>query len=179
MVCASFIRLGNAVKFTDEGHVLLNVRVIEECESDIGTPYVKLRFEVTDTGIGISPEQREQIFQPFEQVGNAAHRAEGTGLGLTISRQLVQAMGGNLDVKSQLGEGSTFWFDVIVPVVTLESEFKVIPEREIVGYKGQRRKVLVADDKAYNRLVLVNLLEPLGFDMVTVNDGRETVDKAL
>jgi signal transduction histidine kinase/FixJ family two-component response regulator len=170
--------LGNAVKFTDSGHVLLNVSVIEEFESDVGTPQAKLRFEVMDTGAGISPEQVEHIFQPFEQVGDAAHRAEGTGLGLTISRQLIQAMGSCLEVKSQLGEGSTFWFDVILPVVTIESEFKGLPEREIEGYKGQRRKVLIADDKEYNRLVLVNLLEPLGFDITTANDGRETVDKA-
>ncbi|MCP4605105.1 MAG: response regulator [Proteobacteria bacterium] len=171
--------LGNAVKFTDLGYVTLNVSVIDQIdESDAECPQANIRFEVVDTGVGISSEQLERIFLPFEQEGDAAHRTEGTGLGLAISRQLVQAMGSFIQVRSKLGEGSTFWFDVTLPVATVEPTTRKIAEKNIVGYKGSKRKILIVDDKAYNRLVLVNLLEPLGFEIVTASDGQEEVDVA-
>jgi signal transduction histidine kinase/DNA-binding NarL/FixJ family response regulator len=170
--------LGNAVKFTDRGQVTLSVRALDEFPAEAGTPHVKLRFEVADTGPGIAPDQIERIFQPFEQAGEQAHRAEGTGLGLAISRQLVEAMGGQLSVASQVGVGSTFGVELTLPVASVDTGRGVPPEQRIVGYAGPRRKVLITDDKEYNRLVLVNLLEPLGFEVVTAADGREMVDKA-
>jgi signal transduction histidine kinase len=90
--------LGNAVKFTDRGHVALTVEVLDEVQ--VGEDRVTLRFKVEDTGIGIPQEQLERIFQPFEQAGEAGKRAEGIGLGLTISRQIVEQMGGQLQVES-------------------------------------------------------------------------------
>jgi signal transduction histidine kinase len=92
--------LGNAVKFTDHGKVTLRVAVLEELSAEDGTKSVKLRFDVTDTGIGIAPEQIEQIFKPFEQASDSDRRVEGTGLGLAINRQLIEAMGGYLSVTS-------------------------------------------------------------------------------
>ena len=171
--------MGNAVKFTDHGQVTLRVKALDEFSSEDGTPYVKLRFDVTDTGIGIAPDQIERIFQPFEQAGDATHRAEGTGLGLAISRQLVEAMGGQLIVTSQVGVGSTFGVELTLPVAPGDAGHVVLPEQQIIGYTGSRRKVLIVDDKEYNRLVLVNLLEPLGFEIETAGDGREMIAKAL
>jgi PAS domain S-box-containing protein len=100
--------LSNAVKFTDRGGVTLRVRFL---------PSARLRFEVIDTGIGIRADHLERIFEPFEQVGEASRCAGGTGLGLTISRELVQRMGGELRANSYLGHGSTFWFELQIPVL--------------------------------------------------------------
>jgi len=169
--------LGNAVKFTDEGQVSLRVSVVNG-QSHAASIQNRMRFEVADTGIGLEPEQLEKIFQPFEQVGNKARQAEGTGLGLPISRQLVQAMGGELQVESQPGQGSTFWFEIPLRVVEVDTEEKQQQARTIIGYKGRRQKALVVDDRGYNRSVLVNFLEPLGFEIVSAEDGRQAIAQA-
>jgi anti-sigma regulatory factor (Ser/Thr protein kinase) len=103
--------LANAVRFTDRGRVCLRV-------SCCG--FGKLRFEVQDTGIGISENQLESIFQPFEQASDSQHRTGGTGLGLAISRQYVRQMGSEIQVESRVGEGSTFRFELGVPVIAIE-----------------------------------------------------------
>jgi CheY-like chemotaxis protein len=135
----------------------------------------------------------ERIFQPFEQAGETGKRAEGTGLGLAISRQIVQLMGGRLQVESppftsflrsplagtEGGPGSAFWFDVILPLTEVAAWEEPTPVRNIVGYEGRRRVVLVADDRQYNRLLLVDMLEPLGFEVSTASDGQEAVAVAL
>ncbi len=170
--------LGNAVKFTTEGKVNFSVSVLEEFEDD-DYPQTKLRFEVKDTGAGMSLDQLEKVFLPFEQMGDIKSRAEGTGLGLSISRKLVQAMGSDIQVSSELGQGSIFWLDVTLPVVLIEKSEQQPKSntQELRGYKGPRRKVLVVDDKQHNRSVLINLLEPLGFDLILAEDGQEGVDK--
>jgi PAS domain S-box-containing protein len=117
--------LGNAVNFTDSGRVILRVGQMDESEADKSSTAditsdeeqtVLLRFEVEDTGVGIGPDQLEAIFQPFEQVGEMSQREGGTGLGLAISRALVRAMGSELQVRSEPGKGSLFWFDVRMPI---------------------------------------------------------------
>jgi signal transduction histidine kinase/DNA-binding LacI/PurR family transcriptional regulator/ActR/RegA family two-component response regulator len=173
--------LGNAVKFTDAGQVTLRVEIrdwsleIDESPiSNLQSPIANLRFTIEDTGMGIAPDQLEHIFQPFEQAGELTRRVEGTGLGLAISRQLVQLMGGDLHVESEPGCGSTFWFTVALPV---EAAVPAAPsqERLITGYTGRRRTLLVADDIASNRAVLVGLLKPLGFDVVEAADGQASI----
>jgi signal transduction histidine kinase len=103
--------LGNAVKFTDRGEVRLQVAALGTGGGD-----VSLRFDVRDTGAGIDAGKFQTIFQPFEQVGDAANRAGGTGLGLSISRRIVELMGGSLQVESTVGVGSRFWLEVTLPL---------------------------------------------------------------
>jgi len=168
--------LGNAVKFTDSGQVTL--RVIATPVSDDNK--VILRFEIMDTGVGMNPEQLQKIFLPFEQVGDSARRSQGTGLGLSISQQLVEAMGGEIQVTSQLGWGSQFSFEVMFPTTLMGSTVKSALEQIVIGYRRLDGltapiKVLVVDDKAFNRLVLINLLKPLGFAMIGAEDGAQAL----
>ncbi len=171
--------LGNAIKFTDTGQVTLRVRS-NRIETTVGSGrlMVNLQFEVEDTGVGITPAHVEKIFQPFEQLGDKKYRAGGTGLGLAISARLVEMMEGTLQVRSQSGKGSLFWFDIEVPVVTgLESQQQT-DSREIIGYKGQRRKILVVDDQPDNRSVLVNMLALLGFELEEAENGEQAITQA-
>jgi PAS domain S-box-containing protein len=161
--------LGNAVKFTETGGVVLKAGYHEG----------KIRFQVEDTGIGIAPEKLTEIFLPFHQVENRRHLVEGTGLGLTISQKLAQLMDSSLEVKSQLNSGSVFWLDLDLPEVLESPEVAKRQERNIIGLRGEKPKILVADDRRENRSVLVNLLEPLGFEIVEATDGRDCLNKAL
>ncbi|OLT58137.1 MULTISPECIES: response regulator [Moorena] len=177
--------LDNAVKFTDQGNVTFNVGVIQDQNptsldqgKDSKIQHRTIRFEVIDTGIGISPQQLDNIFQPFEQTGDSKYRAAGSGLGLAISRQLVELMGSQLNVKSELSKGSMFWFDVALPVVKV-TEAKRNIAGQVMGYHGKRRKLLVVDDNKENRLVLLNMLEPLGFEVVTAENGQQGLDVAI
>ena len=189
--------LGNAVKFTEKGSITFKVGYVMGAGQDrIGveskpesflrypypedsqSPIPKIRFQVEDTGIGIAPEQLEEIFLPFQQVGEYSRKAEGTGLGLTISRQLVQIMGGELKVNSTLGKGSIFWLDLDLPEVDQGADVAKVTARNIIGFKGSKRKILVVDDKWANRSVLVNLLEPLGFEVLEATDGLDALGKA-
>jgi signal transduction histidine kinase/DNA-binding NarL/FixJ family response regulator len=171
--------LGNAIKFTDQGVVSLKVKcqesLVKSTVNSLNKP-IKILFEVSDTGVGISPEQLDQVFRPFEQVGEVKRRAEGTGLGLAITRQLVELMGGKLQVESTLNQGSIFWFEVRFPVTQTLVDIPSEPVGYPVGYKGQLRTILVVDDKFENRLVLQNMLEPLGFKIVIAEDGQQEVE---
>jgi signal transduction histidine kinase len=103
--------LGNAIKFTDAGSVVLRVRCVELTASQ-----ARIRFEVEDSGAGLSQDDLRRIFEPYVQACDAEHRAEGTGLGLAICQQLVRAMGATIDVRSELGHGSVFGFALALPV---------------------------------------------------------------
>ncbi|HCF26557.1 MAG TPA: hybrid sensor histidine kinase/response regulator [Cyanobacteria bacterium UBA11049] len=184
--------LGNAIKFTDKGGVTFKVNVVSKLldkvksESQIKDvteaeePLIhKIRFHVEDTGIGMTPEQMEKIFLPFEQVGEHAHKAEGTGLGLAISRKIVQMMGGEIHVESTYGKGSKFWFELELPqaigAIELE-QFK--SKHNAIGYQGDRRTILIVDDRWENRSVIINLLEPIGFNLIEASNGYEGLEKA-
>ncbi|MCB0043954.1 MAG: response regulator [Caldilineaceae bacterium] len=179
--------LGNAVKFTDKGYVTLTVEALPLTEGGEKEGPTLLRFRVEDTGVGVTPAQQEVIFAPFEQVGDTRRRAEGTGLGLPLSRQIVQMMGGDLHVESPIhpssvntqgetvgGPGSVFWFEVSLPVVNRLAHVP-LASHDVVGYRGERRKILIVDDKQYNRMVLINMLEPLGFTAISADNGREGI----
>jgi signal transduction histidine kinase/ligand-binding sensor domain-containing protein/DNA-binding response OmpR family regulator len=171
--------LGNAVKFTDRGHVSLTVAVLDTIGPEAGEPQATVRFSVEDTGIGLTPDQISRIFQPFEQAHEDDRRAEGVGLGLAIGRQIVELMGSRLQVKSVVGQGSTFWFDLALPVTDAVAQERPGLVSGISGYDGARRTVLVVDDKPYNRLVVRDLLEPLGFAVHTAEDGQQAIDKTV
>jgi len=165
--------LGNAVKFTDHGFVRLRVRCLE-AKGD----QARLRIEVDDSGVGIAPEEASRIFLPFEQAGDASKRAMGTGLGLTISRELVRLMGGDIEFQTQRGKGSRFWFDITVPVLEQEEPGDMPHAPEVIGHLGPRKKVLIADDVAPNRVLLEELLGSLGFQMHLATDGDELIRQA-
>ncbi|MEH2408350.1 hybrid sensor histidine kinase/response regulator [Nostoc sp.] len=160
--------LGNAVKFTETGGVAFKVGYHED----------KIRFQVEDTGVGMAPEQLEEIFLPFQQVGDHSRKAEGTGLGLAITRQLVQMMGGKIQVKSTFGKGSIFFFDLDLPEVSQYADILKEEQRNIKGFNGYKRKVIVADDRPENRSILVKMLSPLGFEIVEAIDGQDCLNKA-
>ena len=167
--------LGNAAKFTDRGAVTLKVSMLEQ---DSPSQSVRLRFQVEDTGVGIAPDAVAAIFEPFEQVGDRRRQSEGTGLGLAISYRIVKVMGSVLQVESQLGVGSQFFFDVDVPLAagwqrTISHENR----GEVVGYEGDRKTILIVDDKWENRSVIVNLLEPLGFTVIEAENGQVALNQ--
>ncbi len=173
--------LGNAIKFTDRGKVTFKVGVVAEsprsAESSAEVP--KIRFQIEDTGVGMTPEQIEKIFLPFEQVGDKQRMAEGTGLGLAISQQIVEMMDSQLQVESAAGQGSKFWFDVELPQSDQWSETGSKSTHNIVGYEGRRQTVLVVDDRWENCSVILNLLAPLGFDLIEAANGQAGLEQAI
>lgn len=180
--------LGNAVKFTDTGGVTFSVKVLENQEmtqqeavqNSLSKSITRIvRFQVQDTGVGLKEEQLQKIFVPFEQVGDLKKQAEGTGLGLPISNRIVSLMGSTLKVESELGKGSTFWFDVELQ----EAKDGLVGSRvtlygTIAGYQGAKRRVLIVDDKWENRSVIINMLEPIGFEVAEASDGEQGLEKA-
>ena len=156
--------MGNAVKFTPTGSVTLEV-----ARRDDG-----LRFRVVDTGVGIPGEDLSALFQPFQQLGDAGHR-EGTGLGLAISRKLVGMMGGEIRVESTEGEGSTFWFDLALPEIELSTELPFAPRPRRVNLR-RPLQALVVDDRAENRAVLREMLEPLGVSVGEAEGGEDALE---
>ena len=164
--------LGNAVKFTDQGEVELKVQVLSTHATE-----ARLRFEVRDTGVGMSPDQFETIFQPFEQVGDIQQRQGGTGLGLAISRGFVRLMGSDIQVQSTLGKGSVFWFELLVPVVDDDPESS-FEKAEVSGYRGRRQKILIVEDVDANRRILADLLSSVGFEIYQAANGQEGVEQA-
>lgn len=166
--------LGNAIKFTDRGSVTFSVELVE---GELSKGDRQLRFQIEDSGVGMTAEQLEKIFLPFEQVGATSRRSEGTGLGLAISRQIVEMMGSQIKVKSTPGEGATFWFELVLPTSQEWALAATKSEKgKILGYRGQKRKILVVDDKAINRAVAVQVLQPLGFELAEANDGQEALE---
>ncbi len=166
-----FNLVSNAVKFTTLGGVVFSV---QRAAGDT------IRFSVSDTGPGISASDLTKLFEPFTQVGKThAASASGTGLGLAISRSLVERMGGQLQVESKLGWGSRFWCDIALPTASLAvAPVATDPSRRLLGYEGPRRRILIVDDNATNRAVIVNLLAPLGFELAEADTGEGGIVEA-
>ncbi|HEV8690010.1 MAG TPA: ATP-binding protein, partial [Ideonella sp.] len=162
--------LGNAIKFTERGSVGLQVEVLER-----DAKRTRLRFSISDSGIGIDERQFESIFKPFEQ-GSAVHRRYGgTGLGLAISQQLARMLGGEIRVQSELGAGSRFWFEADFLLGDAAAAAPSAPSP--VGYEGPRRRVLIVDDVPGNRAMLGDLLGTLGFETTPACNGREALEQ--
>jgi len=152
--------IGNAVKFTERGEVRVQVTT----ERDEGS-HATLRFEVRDTGIGISPEVQEALFRPFTQAdGSTTRKYGGTGLGLAISKQLVQLMGGEIGVRSACGEGALFWFTARLEkqLVNPADPILEVPSQDRPSVARLTLRVLVAEDNHVNQLVARRYLEKMG-----------------
>jgi signal transduction histidine kinase/DNA-binding NarL/FixJ family response regulator len=163
--------LVNAVKFTQVGSVTLTIQSTVLDPAPPATPAAaSLQFTVSDTGIGIAEEKLATIFEPFEQVSDEHRRSEGAGLGLTISRRLVELMGGALSVQSQAGQGSTFAFAITLP--TRDSSPLALSSPRVIGVHGAAPTVLIVDDNAYNRALIVDLLAPLGILTLEAAEGK-------
>jgi signal transduction histidine kinase/DNA-binding NarL/FixJ family response regulator len=174
--------LGNAIKFTDLGSVIFLVEVMTPEFYIDDVPFTKINFKIQDTGIGMTPEQLPKIFLPFEQVGDKNRQTEGTGLGLPISRKIVEMMGSQIDVESKFGQGSLFNFALTFPLIfnSVHNHFFELKNiNDIVGYSGQKLTILIIDDRWENISVIVNLLEPIGFIMLEASEGEEGLEKAI
>jgi signal transduction histidine kinase/DNA-binding NarL/FixJ family response regulator/ligand-binding sensor domain-containing protein len=164
--------LGNAVKFTESGGVIFRVS-----GEKLDAGFFKTKLEVDDSGIGISEEYLNEIFLPFHQVRDRRLFSEGTGLGLAIASNLVGLMNGTLDVTSKVGQGSVFTLGLVLRQVVAESQ-NTLSERDIAGYAGARKTVLIVDDHAENRMVVHELLASLDFLVFEAADGKEAVELA-
>lgn len=199
--------LSNAVKFTQNGGVTFKVGYVgtgawsrgqgENYElsilsSELKQNYMrfahnaiaakhalKIRFQIEDTGTGIEQNKLEEIFLPFHQVGGNTF-VEGTGLGLSISQKLAKLMGTEIRVNSTFSKGSTFWIDLELPAAKRYLEMSPLREkRRLVGFVGNKRKVLIVDDNQLNRDLLCRLLGRLGFKIAEAQNGQECLCKAV
>ncbi|OOZ36549.1 response regulator [Solemya velesiana gill symbiont] len=163
------VNLGNnAVKFTDEGEIVVTTRVKEISEES-----VTLHFAVRDSGIGMTPEQRGKLFQSFSQADTSTTRKYGgTGLGLTISKRLTEMMNGDIWVESEPGFGSTFQFTAVFGRQSGEQVGRVRPELPDL----QDLRILTVDDNATTREILVNILESFEFKTHEVNSGKAALE---
>lgn len=168
--------LGNAVKFTEQGYVSLQINY------DYDNQWIQIN--ITDTGCGIPNNQLDDIFSPFRQAGSILHKAQGTGLGLSITKRLLDVMGGDIGVESEINKGSRFWIRIPLPI----SEFDMTEAetfhrfKDINGYISNLAdhpsyRILIVDDIEDNRIVARNLLVPLGFEMLQATNGRDAIDK--
>lgn len=192
--------IGNAVKFTDHGSVTIAVQpaptpetdscVTDDCAVDDARQHglseaegTLLRVSVTDTGIGIPKEQQAAVLAPFTQADTSTtRRFGGTGLGLSISRQLVELMGGTLQLESEVGVGTTFFFDIRLPAADANASLQHdIDLEEDLGTESSTAvrplRVLVAEDGVTNQHVIAGLLRSLGHECSIASDGRETLSK--
>ena len=166
--------VNNAVKFTDGGSIVVRVGAGAPADGE------RTRFEVTDTGIGIVPDKLERMFEPFMQADVSMTRAYGgNGLGLAISKELVERMGGAIGVESRPGRGSTFWFELPlpagaeqVPAAVRRRDAHMAPR----PLSGSLPVVLVVEDSPVNRVVAIGVLERCGYHAYAVNDGREALE---
>ena len=167
--------VGNAIKFTERGDVRIQLSVAERQGDTFA-----LRFAVQDTGVGIAPDSHESIFEAFSQVEAGGGEHSGSGLGLTVAKQLVQLMGGEIGVESMPGRGSTFWFTVRVPKARGDGLSTARHDVHEIGlplpFHG---RVLVAVADAKRRQEIVQLLEAQGVAATVVQDGREALDQVL
>ncbi|MEG4086832.1 PAS domain S-box protein, partial [Microcoleus sp. POL10_C6] len=169
--------LGNAIKFTTKGSVTLRVTAIEKQKSPTDNEPRTITFEVEDTGHGIAPTEIGSLFKAFVQTDAGRKSQEGTGLGLPISRQFVQLMGGDITVSSTLNRGTIFSFDIHISSPEMAEVQPRQSRRRVIGLEPNQPsyRILVVDDKWESRLLLVNLLEPLGLEVREAENGQEAI----
>ena len=167
--------IGNAIKFTQKGNVNVYIDAITKANS----PLAQIIFSVIDTGEGIAPNELDKLFKPFSQTLTGSKSKEGTGLGLAISQKFVQLMKGEITVNSVVGEGSQFTFDIQVEIVEASQTIETKPlEQRVIGLDSNQPtyRILIAEDKNTNRLLLVKLLTSLGFAVKETENGKQAVE---
>jgi CheY-like chemotaxis protein/HPt (histidine-containing phosphotransfer) domain-containing protein len=168
--------VNNAIKFTSQGNVVLQVKNLSEGDMNPSKPK-QIYFAVQDSGIGISAEAQKKIFTPFSQADSSINRKfGGTGLGLTICKRLIEAMGSSIGINSREGEGSTFFFTLSLPVAGAQDISIRVPVAH--DDKGRKLKVLVVDDNGINQKVLTGLLGKNGHHASLASNADEAVVKA-
>jgi signal transduction histidine kinase/ActR/RegA family two-component response regulator len=181
------VLLNNAIKFTNRGSIIFRVdtcdypaaSIPDELDVPSGYSTYCIRFRIEDTGMGIPQEHLQDIFLPFHLVGKTSLHKEGIRLGLAISHQLVRLMGGELQVASTLRKGTTVWFSIPLLEAFEEENLETGQDgHKVVGFKGALRKLLIADDTYENRVVLKEMLLPLGFGIIEAIDGFDVLAKA-
>lgn len=164
--------INNAIKFTPRGEVKLTIRAIHS-----NSDQVKLSFAVTDTGIGISQVEIDNLFNPFVQTESGIKSTQGTGLGLSIGRKFARLMGGDITVTSKYGYGSNFTFTLPAKsVAVVENNHESVRRAIAIAPDQPQYRILVVDDKAENRLLLNHLLTSMGFAIEEAANGKESID---
>ena len=157
--------ISNAVKFTEVGSVTVRATVVSAQDTSL-----KFRIEVQDTGIGMTPEAASKLFQPFQQGDSSTTRKfGGTGLGLSICRHLIQMMKGDVQMKSLIGSGSLFWFEVELNI----AQGIVIPDAKMTSAEAIKLKILVAEDNSINQKVAAAMIHKLGHEFKIASNGKE------
>ncbi len=165
--------MNNAVKFTQKGYVKLAVKIQKHVEEGL-----YIRFSVTDTGQGIKKEDIKRLFEAFEQVDIKKNQGkEGTGLGLAISSQLVEMMGGKLEVRSEYGKGSKFYFTILQKTAISDEKEKEMEHENVLSFIAPEAKILIVDDNEINLVVACGLLEPFQMQIDTAMNGQEALNK--
>jgi signal transduction histidine kinase/FixJ family two-component response regulator len=175
--------IGNAIKFTKVGSVFIHVtnmntsiNTSEKTSANTDNQECVLNFSVRDTGVGIAAEELSELFEAFSQAQAGRDKQEGTGLGLAISRRFVQLLGGEISVTSELGQGTTFQFQIQSQIGRELIDDKLEKRRTIALEPDQPTyKILVVDDKPINCQLMLKLLSPIGFEVQLANNGQEAI----
>ena len=170
--------LSNAVKFTETGGITLRARAQQGNQGKFPMPYTLL-FEVEDTGKGIASEEMGNLFQPFVQTTSGIEAREGTGLGLTISRQFIRLMGGDIYLSSTVGKGSTFRFDIQVTLADAKAVAPTLTHGRVLQLAPDQPayRILVVDDRPEGRDLIAQLLDTVGFETRTATNGQEAIQQ--
>ena len=172
--------LSNAIEFTSDGYVKLTVKHLASPQSPEAYPLnVHLQFSIEDTGVGIAVEELPLLFEPFIQAESGRQSQKGTGLELPISRKFVELMGGELVVDNRPGQGTVFTFAIQAELAKRKSApRKKLPQRMVVGLAADQPsyRILVVDDQAVNRKLLLSLLRPIGFELQSASNGQAAIE---
>lgn len=169
-----FNLLGNAEKFTEVGSINIALKVLKKSADNI-----KLKFQITDTGIGINPDKLNRIFENFKQASNEKHRINrSSGLGLSITKQLIELQGGNIKVKSTVDEGSCFYFTLDYGYTTIKNKDQVREPEFNANISFPDLNVLVAEDNSMNRKYILRIFEKWNIPFQIAINGQEAVEKA-